>query len=210
MEERVEELGRESNTNVHPDFRLWLTSMPSKVFPVPVLQNGIKLTNEPPKGVKANVSRTYNDMGAETLESCPQKPEVWRKLLFSLAFFHAVVQERRKFGPLGWNIRWAGAEVLPSSLGGSHEGWRCLHCAQAQLQTSGLRRLPPHASTCLHMPPYASTYLMVSEFEGVCLPQAPYPCTLCRMPTLFPLFSVWFVRAGTSSTPATWSVPCPP
>lgn len=31
LEERVEELGRESNTSVHPDFRLWLTSMPSKV-----------------------------------------------------------------------------------------------------------------------------------------------------------------------------------
>jgi hypothetical protein len=38
LEEKVEELGRESNTAVSPDFRLWLTSMPSKVFPVLVLQ----------------------------------------------------------------------------------------------------------------------------------------------------------------------------
>lgn len=106
MEEKVEELSRETNSSVHPSFRLWLTSMPSSVFPVLVLQNGIKLTNEPPKGVKANVNRTYNDMSAQHLDSCRAKPAVWKKLLFSLSFFHAVMQERRKFGPLGWNIRY--------------------------------------------------------------------------------------------------------
>lgn len=79
---------------VHPDFRLWLTSMPSPVFPVPVLQNGIKLTNEPPKGVKANLARSYNELGDEVLDSCPSKPNEWRRLLFALTMFHAVVQVR--------------------------------------------------------------------------------------------------------------------
>lgn len=56
------------------------------------------LTSHP---LQANVSRTYNDMGPELLDACPAKPTAWRKLLFSLSFFHAVVQVRPPSIP-GW------------------------------------------------------------------------------------------------------------
>jgi len=103
LESMIEKIS--SVWDVHNDFRLFLTSMPTTSFPVTILQVGIKLTNEPPSGLRANIRGSYFDIEQEVFDSCT-KQEEWKILLFAMCFFHAIVQERRKFGALGWNIRY--------------------------------------------------------------------------------------------------------
>ena len=116
---------------VNPNFRLWLTSMPVKTFPVSILQNSLKLTTEPPSGIKANIKKLFNEITEEktnpktkpisTIDKKPEeikeeqekqdkdnlvKKQHFTKLLYSLSLFHAVLQERKKFGPIGFNLRY--------------------------------------------------------------------------------------------------------
>jgi dynein heavy chain len=105
--ERLQDAALEAGaSDVSADYRLWLTSAPSAAFPIPVLQNGIKLTNEPPRGLKANLTRSLASISPEDYDDpvgCAV-PTALRKLTFGLVYFHAIVQERRKYGPIGWNI----------------------------------------------------------------------------------------------------------
>lgn len=115
----------------HPNFRLWLSSSPHPEFPITILQAGIKMTTEPPKvpllthtqthtqisrpdltlntapccpqGVKANLKRLYQLVTEDQFKRC-SKPALYKKLLFSLCFFHSILLERKKFLQLGWNI----------------------------------------------------------------------------------------------------------
>ena len=89
-------------TNIHPDFRLWITTEVHESFPITMLQFSVKYTNEPPSGMRAGLERTYGNMSQDFLDYC--ESPFYLPLVYGVSFLHSVVQERRKFGPLGWNI----------------------------------------------------------------------------------------------------------
>ncbi|PFH32513.1 putative dynein gamma chain, flagellar outer arm [Besnoitia besnoiti] len=89
--------------DVAKDFRLWITCESHNRFPIGLLHMSIKVTNEPPIGLKAGLHRTFTTMVTqETLDKVDH--EKWRNIVFATAFLHSVVQERRKFGALGWCV----------------------------------------------------------------------------------------------------------
>eukprot|EP01022_Parablepharisma_sp_SALTPOND_P021165 TRINITY_DN4086_c0_g1_i1.p1 TRINITY_DN4086_c0_g1~~TRINITY_DN4086_c0_g1_i1.p1 ORF type:complete len:4151 (+),score=615.43 TRINITY_DN4086_c0_g1_i1:13469-25921(+) len=100
IEKMLEELPDEPKL----PFRLWLTTMPSNEFPVSLLQNSVKVTNEKPKGIVKNVADAFNGVDSRIFSETGPKADVTKKLVLSLCMFHATVLERGKFGTLGWNL----------------------------------------------------------------------------------------------------------
>lgn len=91
------------NYQIHDEFRLWITTEPHRQFPLGLLQTSLKVTNEPPKGLKAGLFKTFTTIITQDFLDKIEHPS-WRNLTFTICFLHSVVQERRKFGPLGWCV----------------------------------------------------------------------------------------------------------
>jgi len=89
--------------DVEPNFRLWITSEPHPAFPIGLLQIAIKMTDEPPSGMKAGLWKSYNSFLTQDWLEAVNRDE-WRPMLYALCFLHSIVQERRKFGALGFCI----------------------------------------------------------------------------------------------------------
>ncbi|CAK0838245.1 unnamed protein product [Prorocentrum cordatum] len=110
--------------NSHPSFRVILSADPSKGIPIGILERSIKLTNEPPQGMLANLRRSFALFSREDFEDKDQKV---RSIFFALVHFHSLMLERKKFGPMGYNMKYPfssgdlrdSAQVLYNYLEGS-------------------------------------------------------------------------------------------
>ncbi|DBA03213.1 TPA: hypothetical protein N0F65_003933 [Lagenidium giganteum] len=130
--------------NSSPEFRLFLTSEPHLKFPIALLHKAIKVTNEPPSGLRAGMLRSYTVVvdqdKLDRIESAQ-----WRSLLFSFCFLHSVVQERRKFGALGFGVPYefnssdlsASVSFLEKHLYTSSLSWTTIQYMVAEVHYGG-------------------------------------------------------------------------
>ena len=84
-------------------FRLFLSSDPAKSIPVGILDCAIKLTNEAPSGIKANLKRAFLSFTQSDFEELDTRT---RGILFGLCHFHAVMMERKTYGKKGFNMQY--------------------------------------------------------------------------------------------------------
>ncbi|XP_030163941.1 dynein heavy chain 11, axonemal isoform X3 [Lynx canadensis] len=103
LEKLLERFSQES----HRDYRVFMSAKsaptPSEhIIPQGLLENSIKITNEPPTGMLANLHAALYNFDQDTLEACSKEQE-FKSILFSLCYFHACVAGRLRFGPQGWS-----------------------------------------------------------------------------------------------------------
>ncbi|KAG5833962.1 hypothetical protein ANANG_G00281510 [Anguilla anguilla] len=106
----LEKLLERCSEGSHVDYRVFMSAEPAPtpqehIIPQGILENSIKITNEPPTGMLANLHAALDNFDQDILDQCSREQE-FKTILFSLCYFHACVAERRKFGPQGWNRKY--------------------------------------------------------------------------------------------------------
>lgn len=96
------------NPKTHPNFRMFISSEPPplpdmQIIPESILQQCLKIANEAPSNLKANLRRAYSQFDQNFLERCDKKPSEFKACLFALCMFHSLIIGRKKFGSQGWS-----------------------------------------------------------------------------------------------------------
>ena len=101
LEKQLERIAQNIGAG-NPNFRLLLSAKPSKAIPIGILDKSIKLCNEPPSGLRANMQRAWCFFPNDS--EFNDKDIRLKSIIFGLCYFHSCVIERKKFGKKGWNL----------------------------------------------------------------------------------------------------------
>ncbi len=128
LEVLVKEFSEQQDLN--PSFRLFLSSMPSTIFPTSILQESVKVTNEPPKGLRANLAKSFADISRDMYDDSPPQGVKFKKLLFGLVFFNAVIQVHFSLSQFRNGLIFRNAKSLDrlagiSCMTGAIQIWKC-------------------------------------------------------------------------------------
>ncbi|CAF1458544.1 unnamed protein product [Adineta steineri] len=91
----------EMSTKPHPDFRLWMTTEPIEKFPIGLLQKSYKVVIEPPSTLKLNLRSIFVNLNIQIFSDSDHP--AYPGMIFILAFFHAIILDRRKYNKIGWS-----------------------------------------------------------------------------------------------------------
>jgi dynein heavy chain 1 len=116
LEKRLHKL----SASLDPRFRLFLTSEIHPKLPPSLLRLCDVMVLEAPTGIKANVQRLLSGLPPQRSAGPPAEKA---RLFFLVAWFHAVVQERRRYVPLGWSKRYEFSQADAQAALDAVEGW---------------------------------------------------------------------------------------
>ena len=165
----------------HEGFRLFCTTQEHDSIPASLLENALKVSYESPPGIKKNLQRTY-DAWPSTFIS--QGSSVRAQLLFCLAWFNAVVQERRNFGTSAFSKFYefsfadlrCGGDIVDTAAGdGGGVRWEYIHGLLSQAIYGGRVDNPQDARV---LRAYLRQYFCQEAVSG-----RPMPGTSVMLPT---------------------------
>lgn len=114
LEKRLQSL------NPTRSFRLFLTMEANPVIPVNILRQSRIVVEEPPPGIKANLRDSLKSIAPARLSQGPAEKS---RLYFLLAWFHAIIQERLRYVPLGWSKTYDFNDSDMASAFGTIDTW---------------------------------------------------------------------------------------
>jgi dynein heavy chain len=93
--------------SAHPKFRCFISSEPPpmpemNIIPESIMQGALKVANEAPQDLKANLRRAYSKFSQDKIDASTKQNE-FKSILFGLCYFHSLILGRKKFGSQGWS-----------------------------------------------------------------------------------------------------------